>query len=537
MSGSDSGIRIPDLTNLNAVTDASSIVGYKTLSGRFTGSAMRSYVLGSSPSTLQSTRTLLSLSKMVSIDQFGAVGDNSTDDTAAIQAALNASLVVYIPPASVKYKVTSTLTLRPGHFVFGSGRESCIAGHHTGSIFTKNGASLENSDITIKDLRLFGMSTACNGITFTKQIGTKVEGVIFEGLVNNMYVDQGRYHLVSNCTSLPNQYRIAGNLHFTSTATDNYVFFPQVVNYSVYTGTFEQASVVEGAKSPCIYVRRGISGVISNFNADRLDMGPDCTGIHYENDCQGCKVIGGSTHGAYIGILLSTGSSPTVSPGYCEIVSHDIDAFKAGGIIIQGNPSGVCVNVSVHGGGLTNPLNDSPCISITSAITCLISGVNALQYDESTTGIGIQLSACNSIRVTDCSFRALEYAIVFIGSAVISAQIINNTAYGCTNAFTGDATASGAGSNRIASNRGINPRSVSTPAVPATTVYIPNRTGGDVMVCVYGGSNVTIGVNGTNTGITLSPSGVASGAMVMVPSDGTIGLNYTTAPTWVWVGM
>ena len=51
-------------------------------------------------------------SGMISVKEFGAVGDNSTDDTAAIQAAIDYGVAnnttVYFPPGS--YKVTSTLT-------------------------------------------------------------------------------------------------------------------------------------------------------------------------------------------------------------------------------------------------------------------------------------------------------------------------------------------------------------------------------------------------------------------------------------------
>ena len=54
------------------------------------------------------TNVKAKLQETVSVKDFGAVGDGVTNDTAAIQAALNASTNVYIPAGT--YKITSTLT-------------------------------------------------------------------------------------------------------------------------------------------------------------------------------------------------------------------------------------------------------------------------------------------------------------------------------------------------------------------------------------------------------------------------------------------
>lgn len=51
------------------------------------------------------------LSESVSAMDFGATGNGSTDDTAAIQAALNASTIVYFPPGV--YVVSATLSAQP----------------------------------------------------------------------------------------------------------------------------------------------------------------------------------------------------------------------------------------------------------------------------------------------------------------------------------------------------------------------------------------------------------------------------------------
>jgi hypothetical protein len=71
-------------------------------------------------------RTVTSkLSDIVNVKDFGAVGDGVTDDTAAIQAALNSSAVAICTPAG-RYKITANLT-RTGHTkLYGDGLGASI---------------------------------------------------------------------------------------------------------------------------------------------------------------------------------------------------------------------------------------------------------------------------------------------------------------------------------------------------------------------------------------------------------------------------
>jgi hypothetical protein len=64
------------------------------------------------------------LRETVSVKDFGAVGDGATDDTAAIQDAIDASYSVYIPSGT--YKVTSTIYLRRGLHLYGADMYDCI---------------------------------------------------------------------------------------------------------------------------------------------------------------------------------------------------------------------------------------------------------------------------------------------------------------------------------------------------------------------------------------------------------------------------
>lgn len=85
------------------------------------------------------------------------------------------------------------------------------------------------------------------------------------------------------------------------------------------------------------------------------------------------------------------------------------------------------------------------------------------------------------------------------------------------------------GTNIFRNNLGYNPATVTTPSVPAASTAVTNTTGVDCTVYVTGGTDVTVSVDGTSTG-------VGSGSF-FVPVGGTIELGaYTAAPTWSWVG-
>jgi len=92
---------------------------------------------------------------VVNAKEYGATGDGSTDDTAAIQAALDAvgSGAVYLPPGN--YVTTATLNLNvSGQQLLGSGRGGCtiLANFRGGAVIKITASRCSVTDLAISSL-------------------------------------------------------------------------------------------------------------------------------------------------------------------------------------------------------------------------------------------------------------------------------------------------------------------------------------------------------------------------------------------------
>jgi hypothetical protein len=103
------------------------------------------------------------LSEYVSVADFGAVGDGTTNDTAAIQAAFAASNNVYFPAGN--YRCTSTITISnvKGLTITGAGASLV----NTGDLFSGN--TIINFD---------GAASGSNGFVITGCVGVKLNNFV-----------------------------------------------------------------------------------------------------------------------------------------------------------------------------------------------------------------------------------------------------------------------------------------------------------------------------------------------------------------------
>lgn len=109
------------------------------------------------------------LDDMLSVKDFGAVGNGSTDDTAALNSALGSGRKVRVPVGT--YKTTTALTCTTDNSgLVGEGRGSIIApSNTTGNVFTLGDGSAEVSGLLFRDLVIWPSAAKTTGYAFHAQ--------------------------------------------------------------------------------------------------------------------------------------------------------------------------------------------------------------------------------------------------------------------------------------------------------------------------------------------------------------------------------
>lgn len=170
---------------------------------------------------------------VISVKDFGAVGDGSTDDTAAIQAAINSTgstadrqHTVEIPEGT--YKVTSTLSVPEGVALVGAGawKSKLEFGSYTGTeILFVNGGTYDYPPI-LKDFAIHGNGVAINtaatsgahieNIWFSSATGIQIPGTA-DLVIRNNFFDYGSVGIDVTATTEANNILISDN-HFIGMA-------------------------------------------------------------------------------------------------------------------------------------------------------------------------------------------------------------------------------------------------------------------------------------------------------------------------------
>jgi parallel beta-helix repeat protein len=288
----------------NSANEAANTVASKVSSDTLAasgGSALVGYIsagTGAVASTLQAK-----LRQVISVKDFGAVGNGVTDDTAAIQAAFNRGplCAIYIPTGIY---IVTTLTIGPNVTVYGDGLSNSqlrLKNAATGAILTSSNATR----LVLKDIAFDGNYTNCpSGTSGVEISGAESGGTGFSidrcGFYNAKSI--GFYQIGTYSNARVSECIFEGN------RLDGLVF--NALNTIVKNNS-------------CMV--NGRFGILAQGDYSQI-MGNNCSG-------NGQLVTGGA------GIGVVTGDYATVSNNTC--LSNGTGVFFTHGIQLNGSNNGV----------------------------------------------------------------------------------------------------------------------------------------------------------------------------------------------------
>jgi len=136
---------------------------------------------------------------VVSVKDFGAVGDGTTDDTAAIQAAITAVSAaggfLFFPAGT--YKTTAALTITTGSFgIIGQGRATRFAPSANVDVFTIGDNAAEISGLVFRDFRIWPTATLSAGYAFNcRLVSDSTWDEVYVGSVDDYVANSNAHRL------------------------------------------------------------------------------------------------------------------------------------------------------------------------------------------------------------------------------------------------------------------------------------------------------------------------------------------------------
>jgi Pectate lyase superfamily protein len=291
------------------------------------------------------TRTVQSkLRETLSVTDFGAVGNGTTDDTAAIQAAVNAASFggIVLFPGNKQYLTTAPIVLKGSVTLMGEGTDntkpefghfSQIYSYHNGATFIFNGATVPKA-YQWSNLRFVNLKMMSNKTLYPQSVGivaTKTYGgctvdschmraygkclsltTTYGFLINNTSLISSDYGVFVDCTApaIPvtdglyqtNVLQIKNSNIGTQTGTGVYFYGPgNLLNIT--------SSVIED-NNIGIYVRK-YSGAAP---AGSLDINQDLASVnikdnYFESNTNGHILLGSSDGTEWVSDVNVTGNN------------------------------------------------------------------------------------------------------------------------------------------------------------------------------------------------------------------------------------
>jgi len=359
------------------------------------------------------------LSQTVSVADFGALGDGS-DDTVAIQAALDSGAKTVNFVSTGDYHVSGTLTVPAGVFIQGNGA-TLVADDHFRLLSFQNGGGVFNLNMTgAGDATYTVDSTAiyCSGHANTAAAPTYVTGPIVENCVISLFGEYGVYLAYTKQTRIVGNkidqvgYAGIGGVSCEDTIIDGNLIKDIITGspggdaYGIFVDRKDGTSELEEPRSyRCAITNNIITNVTSSVanNGQGIDTHGGIDFIIDSNKITNCEA----------GIFLTASSISGVQelgPIRCVVSNNIISSslYRSYGIVVYGARTGA--TVAQH------------------AEDCVISGNILLGHGlkTSSTVPGVYLSATKNVTVVGNVFKQCGGSCVMLDFQNINVNISSN---------------------------------------------------------------------------------------------------------------
>ena len=484
----------------------------------------------------------------VSVSDFGAVGDGVTDDTAAIQAALDASTTVYVPTGN--YVISTALSVPATTIIYGEGTIQAAAGYTPSYLMVVGAGS------TVRGLLFEGANTPSPTVAWT---GGGV-GTVRAPIGSAVFVDGSSGSVAANVTldgltfsnfpSGPVCAFYADGLQIKDCKANNVQTFVGGETNAVYHINNSVAPViinseVNGFNWKGFYFAYVTQGKMVNCDAIGGVAGHSAHYVAYGsgNTLSTCSQTGGfgfkctNSQDLIVDTYVSTNSSGAGLYAYCSkniIFSNClIKQPAAGGIFITADSSfGMCRNILVSG---CEVIYETPAsgsnqngVYISGDATYGIEDVTIIgcKFWQPFFGVRVLNTASTTISklniISSTFYRPAQYAIIaYFKSAVISGcnfDLINALPCGYLASQTNIL-----GDELVV----INNRSFSSSG---SGVHWDVATGGGAGSCVF--SSIVFAnniANGGNEFIKIAGNNAATDSINSITLTGNVGNNLAAA--------